>query len=131
MAHPSPGPDMRRLAEQFVESMRELGWELDYSEQSVQTIEDMIERQFSDWRPWRRGKATRKNMPVASLVGAYIGEVMVRNLSGEWGWMPEFAVAAVRLPSGTWTSPPAKAQKRFADGQGDDLVAYYEAMKTV
>jgi len=44
--------------------------------------------------------------------------------------MPEFDVAAVRLPSGTWTSPPAKAQKRFADGQGDDLVAYYEVMRT-
>jgi len=121
---------MRRLAEQFVDSMREFGWELDYSEQSVRTIEDMIERQFSDWRPWRRGKAAKKNEPIASLVGAYVGEVMVRHLDGEWGWMPEFDVAAVRLPSGTWTSPPAKAQKRFVDGQADDLVAYYDAIKT-
>jgi hypothetical protein len=30
MPRPSPGPDMKRLAEQFVKSMRELGWELDY-----------------------------------------------------------------------------------------------------
>lgn len=111
--------------------MRELGWELDYSEPSLRTIEEMIERQFADWRPWRRGKAARKNTPIASLVGAYVGEVMVRHLDGEWGWMPDFDVAAVRLPSGTWTSPPAKARKRFVDGQDDDLAAYYEAMKTV
>jgi hypothetical protein len=44
--------------------------------------------------------------------------------------MPEYDVAAVKLPSGGWTSPPAKAQKRFVNGKEDDLVFYYEAMKT-
>ena len=39
-------------------------------------------------------------------------------------------MAAVQLPSGTWTSPPAKAQKRFLNGKEDDLVFYYEALKT-
>jgi hypothetical protein len=42
----------------------------------------------------------------------------------------DFDVAAVRLPSGTWTSPPAKAQKRFVNGKEDDLVFYYGALKT-
>jgi hypothetical protein len=27
------------------------------------------------------------------------------------------------------TSPPAKAQKRFDNGEEDDLVVYYEVMK--
>jgi hypothetical protein len=121
---------MRRLADQFVESMRELGWELDYSEESLQTIEDMIDRQFGDWRPWRRGKTAKKNTPIASLVGAYVGEVMIRHVGGEWGWMPEYDVAAVKLPSGHWTSPPAKAQKRFMKGKEDNLVFYYEALRT-
>ena len=44
--------------------------------------------------------------------------------------MPDFEAAAVKLPSGTWTSPPAKAQKRFVNGQEDDLIFYYEAMKS-
>jgi hypothetical protein len=74
---------MQRLAEQFVESMRDLGWELDYSEESLQTVEDMIDRQFGDWRPWRRGRAAKKNTPIASLVGAYVGEVMIRHVGGE------------------------------------------------
>jgi hypothetical protein len=121
---------MKRLADEFVESMRDFGWELDYSEKSVETLEAMIDRQFGDWRPWRRGQVARKNFPIASLVGAYLGEVMIRNVGGQWGWMPEFDVAAVQLPSGGWTSPPAKAQKRFVDGKQDDLVFYYEAMKT-
>src|SRR5438094_3422731 len=69
MARPDPGPDMKGLAEEFVGLMRDLDWELDYSEQSVQTLEEMIERQFADWRPWRSGKVAKKNLPVASLVG--------------------------------------------------------------
>jgi hypothetical protein len=121
---------MNRLAEEFVASMRDLGWELDFSEQSVQTLEAMVEQQFEDWRPWRNGKVAKKNLPIASLVGAYLGEVMIRQIGGHWGWMPEFDVAAIQLPSGTWTSPPAKAQKRFVDGKEDNLAFYYEALKT-
>ena len=109
MARPDPGPDMKRLADEFARSMRDLDWELDYSEQSVRTLEDMIDRQFTDWRPWRSGKVAKKNLPIASLVGAYLGEVMIRHIGGHWGWMPDFDVSAVQLPSGTWTSPPAKA----------------------
>jgi hypothetical protein len=48
-----------------------------------------------------------------------------RYLGGHWGWMQEFDVAAIQLPSGTWTSPPAKAQKRFVDGKEDNLAFYY------
>jgi hypothetical protein len=29
MARPNPGPDMKRLADKFVELMQDLGWELD------------------------------------------------------------------------------------------------------
>ena len=130
MARPDPGPDMKRLADEFVGLMRELDWQLDYSEQSVQTLEEMIESQFADWRPWRGGKVAKKNFPVASLVGAYLGELMIRNVGGRWGWMPEFDVAAVQLPSEIWTSPPSKAQKRFVNGPEDDLAFYYEALKS-
>ncbi len=129
MARPSPATDMKQLADQFVTLMRESGWKLDYSDTSVQTLEEMIDRQFADWRPWRRGRVAKKNVPIASLVGAYLGEVMIRHIGGQWGWMPEFEVAGVQLPSGLWTSPPAKAQKRFVHGREDDLVFYYEALK--
>ena len=47
MARPDPGPNMKRLADEFVQSMRDLDWELDYSEQSVRTLEDMIDRHFT------------------------------------------------------------------------------------
>ena len=62
---------MKRLADDFVRSMRDLDWQLDYSEESIRTLEDMIDRQFADWRPWRSGKVAKKNLPIASLVGAY------------------------------------------------------------
>jgi hypothetical protein len=28
------------------------------------------------------------NGSIASLVGAYLGELMIRDVSGHWGWMP-------------------------------------------
>jgi hypothetical protein len=76
---------MKRLSDEFVGLMRDLDWKLDYSEESVQTLEEMIEQQFGDCRPWRRGKVAAKNLPVASLVGAYLGEVMIRHFGGHWG----------------------------------------------
>ena len=120
---------MAKLANEFVEFARESGHELDYSEQSLRTVERIIDSEFADWRPWRRGRAKKASVPVASLVGAYVGEVMVRNLGGAWGWMPEYEVAAVQTPAGGWTSPPAKARKRFINGKEDDLVFYYEVLK--
>jgi hypothetical protein len=129
VSRPSPAADMAKFANDFVEFGRESGDELDYSEASLETVEQIIDAEFADWRPWRRGKAKKANVPVASLVGAYVGEVMVRNLGGTWGWMPEYNVAAIQTQAGGWTSPPAKAQKRFINGKEDDLVFYYEAMK--
>jgi hypothetical protein len=69
MARPEPGPDMKRLSDEFVGLMRDLDWKLDYSEESVQTLEEMIEQQFGDWRPWRRGKVAAKNLPVGLDAG--------------------------------------------------------------
>ena len=60
---------MKRFSDEFVGLMRDLDWKLDYSEESVQTLEEMIEQQFGDWRPWRRGKVAAKNLPVALGVG--------------------------------------------------------------
>ena len=129
MSRPSPAADMAKLANDFVEFARESGHELDYSEDSLRAVERIIDDELADWRPWRRGKAKKAAVPVASLVGAYVGEVMVRNLGGTWGWMPEYDVAAVQTAAGGWTSPPAKAQKRFINGKEDDLVFYYEVLK--
>jgi hypothetical protein len=79
---------------------------------------------MAEWQGRKEESADR--VPV----GAYLGEVMIRRIGGRWGWMPDFDVAAVQLSSGTWTSPPAKAQKRFINGKEDNLAVYYQALKT-
>jgi len=76
VAHPDPGPDMKGLADAFVRSMRDLDWGLDYTEESVRTLQEMIDRQFVDWRPRRSGKVAKKNLPIASLGWRYLGEVI-------------------------------------------------------
>jgi hypothetical protein len=87
---------MKRLADQFVELMQDLGWELDYSKS------ERSDARKHDHRSVRRLEAVGR--PIASLVGAYLGEVMIRQIGGSWGWMPEFDVAAAQLPAGGWTS---------------------------
>jgi hypothetical protein len=121
---------MKGLSDEFVGLMRDLDWKLDYSEESVQTLEEMIEQQFGDWRPWRRGKVAAKEPSGCITRRRLPRRGDDRHFGGHWGWMPDSDVAAVQLPSGTWTSPPAKAQKRFVNGKEDDLVFYYEALRT-
>jgi len=42
------GREIRRLAEQFVASIRELDWQLNLLEHSVERVEEMIEQQFEE-----------------------------------------------------------------------------------
>jgi hypothetical protein len=121
---------MAQFAEHFVEFASDFGYRLDYSDGSVEVVERLIREQLASRQRWSRGKVKKANRPIASLAGAYLGEVMRRNLGGEWGWMPDYDVAAIQTPEGAWTSPPAKAQKRFDNGTEDDLVFYYDVIKS-
>jgi hypothetical protein len=124
----------RELANQCVENCQEFFHiTLDYSEESIQQLEDIIDQYF------HAGTYTPKNIPTrtAWLFGCYLGEVMVRHLGVRWGKPHEdparsgapFIVIdqADRPPIPVLLIP--KLLKRFQDAQGEDLVAFYDAIK--
>jgi hypothetical protein len=59
------GREIRRLAEQFVASIRELDWQLNLLEHSVERVEEMIEQQFEELATVAKRQGA-KNLPIHS-----------------------------------------------------------------
>ena len=118
LAEWSPG-----AAEAFRELAAEMGFELDYSPESLSQVEQLITA-----LPARKGRPKKQYRELAGVTGAYLAEVILRNVSGEWGFETEWDAGGIRLPSGTWVFPLHKSRKRYEDGPGDDFVSYYMAL---
>jgi hypothetical protein len=114
----------RETGEMFRDLASDFGVNLDYSAESLREVERLITDNFTD----RRGRVKRKYRDLSGATGAYVTEVILRNLGGHWDWEPEFEIAGVRFPSGGFTAPLAKARKRFEDGAGDEFVSYYQML---
>jgi hypothetical protein len=113
-----------QAAEAFRSAAAEFGIELDYSAESLGEVERLIGENFSD----RRGNPKRKWRDMSGTTGAYVAEVILRQLGGEWDFEPEFQAGGIRLPSGTWVFPLHKSRKRYEDGPGDDFVSYFQVL---
>jgi hypothetical protein len=100
---------------------------LDYSPQSLQTVDEII----TAWWPPRRGLFGKKpNIPdeeTIAAIGAYAGEVIVRNLGGRWTMNEELDAAGVDV-DGTVAFPFSKTFKRFANGEEDSLWSLYRVL---
>src|SRR3989442_1713878 len=87
--------ELKRRAEIQVDTAKKIaGIELDYSETSVALLDKMIDDL------WGRNPPNAMDSMVA-LFGAYLGEVVVRQLDGRWaekegGWAVDF-----ELPDGS------------------------------
>jgi hypothetical protein len=111
-------------AETFRDLASDFGVDLDYSPESLREVERFISENFAD----RHGRVKRKHRDLSGATGAYLTEVILRNLGGHWDWEPEWEVAGIRFPDGGFTSPLAKSRKRFEDGPGDEFVSYYQML---
>jgi hypothetical protein len=111
-------------AEAFRALAADFDVDLDYSPESLGEVERLIRENLTD----RRGRVKKKHHDLAGATGAYVTEVILRNVGGTWDWEPEWAVAGIRLPSGSFTAPLAKSRKRYEDGEGDDFVSYYHVL---
>ena len=114
----------REAAQEFRALANDWGVYLDYSPESLDDVERLIRARLTG----RGEKPKRRFRDLAGATGAYVSEVIVRNLGGRWAWNEELDVGGLRLPSGAFTAPLAKSRKRFDDGEGDDLAAYYRAL---
>jgi hypothetical protein len=77
------------------------------------------------------GKPDNATLPyLTAVMGAYLGELAVRNGRGRWAYNAEAKAPAVELPSGTRCFPQHKVAKRLNVGSEHSLWAFYEYMMT-
>jgi hypothetical protein len=106
----------------FLSVMGEVASELrlDYSVESLQRLDQFIAENFEP----AGSKAIADSLPQG--IGCYVGEVIIRNLGGEWSEedKPEIVGIAALEP----IQPIEKAHRRFQNGRQDSLAWYYHAI---
>lgn len=111
--------------------------ELDYSEQSIHQIEQILGRMY-DQRPTglRKlvvGKRYAEQLPyLAQIWGAYIGEVMRRAVGGQWEFAeklyPGQEVVALKWDDENMCFPVGKVHKRLTNGPEDSVASFYRVI---
>lgn len=125
------GEDMRARAEALASTASAHGYDLDYSWESLETLERMLDALFLTRSPLgrMRGKLSIKRFQqMVPVVGAYVGEVLRQRLGGEWSINDEFDEPGLLFRPGTWIFPLAKAEKRFRNGHSDEFPFFADAM---
>ncbi|WP_308436972.1 hypothetical protein [Streptomyces finlayi] len=119
--------DMRHIAQGFVERVtvgRRLP--LDFSVKSLRVVDFLVDEM--------RGGAVEEGLIARNLfgLGAYVGEVLVRNAGAEWvdldegerGYFRQWV--GVRMGDGMLRSPLGKVGNRFeGGGEEESLERYY------
>lgn len=137
MAEQELADEIAQLANLAIDAARSSGVELDYSVQSVEHVEALLDDLWRIGHPSiirrllgekRRSEADTEYL--ASILGAYIGEVFRKELGGEWYLDTRFdpeGTAALRI-RGLTIFPLSKAYKRLVDGPGDNVWFYYQVL---
>ena len=125
---------MQSCAEQAVAAAREFQIELDYSEESLKQVENILER--LDGRiPGAAAGAAASAPPadadtedLCKMWGGYLGEVVRRRWGGEWALetYPGGNVLTVALttPGGT-VFPSLKIYRRLSQGAAENVWSFY------
>jgi hypothetical protein len=61
--------------------------------------------------------------------GGYLGEVIKRNISGEWNMSKQFDNAIALTYKENEIFPPAKVNKRIINGNEDNISIFYKVIK--
>ncbi len=117
---------MPAFAQRAVEAAkRDFQIELDYSEASIRSLEEVAGRMFSQ-KP-----SGAQLEQLCFLYGAYLGEVARRHHGGDWVIPtdgPYAGVVTLQTKGGSQTSPSAKLYKRLTNGDEDNLDFYYKVL---
>jgi hypothetical protein len=78
--------DMKAAADYAIRSAKErFGQDLDYSEQSINKLEDLLDQAFQDLSSRPKDENTRKVISrTANIWGSYMGELMRQKWGGMW-----------------------------------------------
>ena len=118
---------MQSYAEQAVAAARAQQIELDYSEESLKQVENILERLDAPG-----ASPTEDAEELCKMWGGYLGEVVRRRWGGEWmlETYPGGNVLTVALstPGGT-VFPSLKIYRRLSQGAAENIWSFYCMMR--
>lgn len=123
---------MKAYSEDAVELGKQMGKDLDFSEDSLLIIEEILELYHSSLPKrkilkWIKQKPSEeKVVQVSKIWGGYLGEAIRKNLGGEWLLEDNTIILAL---NDTLIFPPAKVYKRITIGNEDNIWHYYQTLK--
>lgn len=102
--------------------------ELDYTEESLQWLDGMIDTGFSRSEP-------PDDVVLEALVmdwGSYLGQMILENLGGEWYFRQPLWHSSIHFASmGAECFPYHRVAKRFLLGRDESVSQYYQALVDV
>jgi ABC-type Fe3+-citrate transport system substrate-binding protein len=125
---------MKAYSEDALDLGKLMDKELDFSEESLKTLEEILDRYHKELPKGLKriffGPSKDKINQISKIWGAYLGEVIIKHLGGEWK-MREGLKNAIALcfDNGIEIYPPAKVNKRLLNGFEDNIWAYYQILK--
>lgn len=110
---------------------------LDYSEASLEAV-DLLIQGYSGRKLLVEAQMTESQKDdlwtFCKALGAYVGEVIIRNLGGEWIEKPQpdgASLIALRVKNGLETAPADSMFRRFTEEYKGGAVSYYRAAKAL
>ncbi|HET6452803.1 MAG TPA: hypothetical protein VFI02_00240 [Armatimonadota bacterium] len=141
MSEKDMNKEMAVTAEEAVRTAKEqFGITLDYSENSVKSVEEILTRIYKQLHPnvfkhlfgGRQEPITEQQLEeITHLWGAYIGEIIRKNHGGTWSevqWPSEGMFTALKIGDDITVFPPNKVKKRLTFGDSDKVDFYYSAL---
>lgn len=117
---------------------QQFGIALDYSEESVERVEQLLGKLYDSIPRGFLSKLTKRSPSpkdlerMATMVGAYIGEVVRRNLGGTWklesSAFPGQQMLTFQTEDGIEMWPQVRVSKRLANGPEDNVWHYFQGL---
>ena len=133
MEHADLSAMMLAYAEQAVAAARDYQIRLDYSEESLQQVESILDR-LQDPIPGGASAAPSdaETEDLCKVWGGYLGEVVRRRWGGEWvlETYPDgnFLTVALSVPGGK-VFPSMKIYRRLSQGAAENVWSFYCMMR--
>ena len=111
-----------------IATAQNFGTTLDWSESSIQQVEQMLGRLHAELNVAKPSPDTIWNF--AKALGSYVGEVIRRHHGGEWGMvsMNGQTFPGMRQSDGSLIWPWGKVHNRLTNGPEDNVWHYYQAL---
>lgn len=125
---------MKAYSEDAVEIAGSMGVQLDYSEESLKKVDEILEKYHQGIpkgikKLFIKGPTEEQITQMSKVWGGYVGEVFRRNLGGEWRMSKSFSNALSLSINSIELYPPSKVNKRIINGKEDEIYFYYLVLK--